>query len=168
MGNALMRMFIRIVDKTNEWVGKLISFLMIPLVLITVYEVFMRYVVKRPTIWAWDLNIQVFAAIVMLGGGYTLLQKGHVVVDVFVMTMNPRKRAFLDLLTSFFFFVGILVLLLGGWEMAWMSLKAHETMPTVWAPPYYIMKFMVPVGAFLVLIQGVSEFMKNLLLLLNR
>jgi len=163
-----MQTFIRIVDKTNEWIGKIVSFLMIPLVLITVFEVVMRYIVKQPTIWAWDLNIQVFAAIVMLGGGYTLLKKGHVVVDVFVMAMNPRKRALIDLVTSFFFFVGVLVLLLGGWEMAWMSLKVGETMPTVWAPPYYIMKLMVPVGAFFVLVQGVSEFMKNLILFLNK
>jgi TRAP-type mannitol/chloroaromatic compound transport system permease small subunit len=41
-------------------------------------------------------------------------------------------------------------------------------MPTVWAPPYYIMKLMVPVGAFFVLVQGVSEFMKNLILFLNK
>lgn len=163
-----MQTFIRMVDKTNEWVGKTVSFLMIPLVLITVFEVVMRYIVKRPTIWAWDLNIQVFAAIVMLGGGYTLLQKGHVVVDVFVLTMNPRKRALLDLFTSFFFFAGILVLLIGGWEMAWMSLKVGETMPTIWAPPYYVMKLMVPVGAFFVLLQGISEFMKNLILFLNK
>ncbi|RJR18477.1 MAG: TRAP transporter small permease subunit [Desulfobacteraceae bacterium] len=163
-----MQKFIRIVDSINDFLGKVAAFLMVPLVLITAYEVIMRYVVKRPTIWAWDLNTQVFAAIAMLGGGYTLMQKGHVVVDVFVIKMDPRKRALLDIFTSLFFFGGVIVLLAGGWEMAWMSIKANETMPTVWAPPFYTMKLLVPVGAFFLLLQGVSEFLKNILLIFKK
>ena len=162
-----MRSFIRAVDAINNIMGKISAALMAPLTLVTAYEVIMRYIVKRPTIWAWDLNTQVFAAIVMLGGGYTLLHKGHVVVDVFVIKMSPKKRAWLDLLTSIIFFIGILVLMIGGWEMAWMSIKAGETMPTVWAPPYYTMKMLVPVGSFFVLLQGVSEMLKNILFLLG-
>lgn len=162
-----MQWFIRIVDKTNTWVGKAVSFLLIPLVLITTYEVVMRYIVKHPTIWSWDLNIQIFAGIIMLGGGYTLLQKGHVVVDVLVSDLSAKKRAILDIFTSFFFFLGMIVLILGGWEMAWISLKAKETMPTIWAPPYYTMKLLIPVGAFLVLLQGISEFLKKLMVVFS-
>lgn len=163
-----MQFFIRIVDKTNLWIGKAVSFLLIPLTLITAYEVVMRYLVKRPTIWSWDLNIQLFAAIIMLGGGYTLLQKGHVAVDVLVINIEPKKRAILDLITSLFFFLGIIVLILGGWEIAWMSLKAKETMPTIWAPPYYTMKLLVPVGAFLVFIQGIAEFFKKFIIVFSK
>ena len=158
-----MHSIIRVIDKTNEWIGQAVSFLMIPLVLITAYEVVMRYIVERPTIWSWDLNIQIFAAIIMLGGGYTLLNSNHVVVDVLVVNMDPRKRAILDLITSLFFFMGMIVLLAGGWEMAWLSFKARETMPTIWAPPYYPMKMLIPVGTFLVLLQGISELLKNII-----
>ncbi|MCP4623359.1 MAG: TRAP transporter small permease subunit [bacterium] len=163
----MMNYFIRFIDKTNEWVGKAVSFLLIPLVLITAYEVVMRYIVERPTIWSWDLNIQIFAAIIMLGGGYTLLNKNHVVVDVLVMNMGARKRAILDLITSFFFFMGMLVLLAGGWEMAWLSFNARETMPTIWAPPYYPMKMLIPAGTLLVVLQGISELLKNIIIVFS-
>jgi TRAP-type mannitol/chloroaromatic compound transport system permease small subunit len=166
--DPIMQLFIRIVDKTNEWIGKVVSLLLVPLVLITTFEVVMRYIFKRPTIWGWDLNIQIFAAIIMLGGGYTFLQGGHVHVDVLVINMEPKKRAILDLITSLFFFLGIIVLILGGWQMAWMSLKAKETMPTIWAPPYYIMKLLVPVGAFLVFIQGISELFKKFIIVFSK
>ena len=162
-----MRFFINIIDKTNEWIGKVVCLLLIPLVLITAYEVVMRYVVQRPTIWSWDLNIQIFAAIIMLGGGYTLLHKNHVVVDVLVINMSPRKRAILNLLTSVFFFLGMIVLLVSSWEMAWMSFQAREAMPTIWAPPYYIMKMLIPVGTFLVILQGVSETLKNIIIVFS-
>jgi len=159
-----MQSIIRVIDKANIMAGHVASALMVPLVLITAYEVLMRYVIQRPTIWAWDLNIQIFAAVNLLGGGYTLLTKGHVSVDVFVFALSPKKRAVLDLLTSAFFFFGVTVLLVGGWEIAWMSVKAKESMPTIWAPPYYTMKLLIPIGAFFVLIQGISEFLKNLLI----
>jgi TRAP-type mannitol/chloroaromatic compound transport system permease small subunit len=159
-----MRRIIKVIDKVNSIVGHIAGALMVPLVFITAFEVVMRYIIQRPTIWAWDLNIQVFAAVNLLGGGYTLLVKGHVTVDVFVLNLSEKKRAVLDLITALFFFLGVLVLLVGGWEIAWMSVKSRETMPTVWAPPYYTMRLLIPVGAFFVLIQGISEFLKNLLI----
>ena len=163
-----MQWYIRIVDKMNEWIGKVFCWLMLPLMCITVFEVFMRYVLQRPTIWAWDLNIQIFAAIIFLGGGYALLEKSHVMVDVFTINMGGRKLALLNLITSSFFFFGMVVLMIGGWEMFTMSWKVKEAMPTIWAPPYYWMKLLVPIGALLLLLQGISEFIKNLYILFGK
>lgn len=160
-----MQWYVRIVDSMNERIGKIFSWLMIPLMGITALEVFMRYVVKRPTIWAWDVNIQIFAAIIFLGGGYALLEKSHVAVDVFTINMGARKLALMNLITSLFFFFGIVVLMIGGWEMFKMSWKVKEAMPTIWGPPYYWMKLLVPIGALLLLLQGISEFIKNLYIL---
>ena len=148
-----MFLFCKVVDSITDWIGRLSSYLLIPLMLIITFEAIMRYWFRHPTIWAWDLNIQIFAGIVMLSGAYSLLKKGHVGVDVLVLNMNTRKKAILDLFTSFFFFIGLVVLLIGGTKMALMSLKVHETMPTVWGPPYYYMKMLVPLGALLVTIQ---------------
>ena len=163
-----MKRIIRSIDKLNGWIGMIVCLLMAPLVLITTFEVFMRYIAKRPTIWAWDLNIQVFAILIMLGGGYTLLEKKHVMVDVFVLRMAPRTRAILDITTSVFLFLGVIVLMIGGWEIAWASFKAKEAMPTIWAPPYYYMKMTIPIGAFLVFLQGISDLLKNLMVVFWR
>lgn len=159
-----MRSFIRAVDRLNEWAGKLAAILLVPLTLITAYEVFMRYVMEKPTIWSWDLNIQIFAGIVMLGGGDTLRRKGHVAMDVVVQKLPPAKRAVLDLLTSLILFFGLIVLFYGGWDQAWSSIKVMERMPTVWAPPYYTMKALIPIGAALILLQGMAEFCRNLMI----
>ena len=163
-----MRLFILIVDTMNKWIGKTFCWLLVPLVCITTLEVIMRYVFKRPTIWAWDTNIQIFAAITFLGGGYALLEKGHVTVDVLTLNMSPRKKAFLHILTSVFFFFGIGAVMIGGWEMFLMSWKVKETMPTIWAPPYYWMKLLVPLGCFFLILQGLSELFKNVLILFGK
>ncbi|MBN2231303.1 MAG: TRAP transporter small permease subunit [Deltaproteobacteria bacterium] len=163
-----MQWYVRAIDNVNRLIGNIFCWLMLPLVCITTFEVFMRYVMKRPTIWAWDANIQVFAAIIFLGGGYALLEKSHVMVDVFTINMTKRRLALLNLLTSVFFFFGMGVLVFGGWEMFKMSWKVKEHMPTIWAPPYYWMKLLVPVGALLLFLQGISEFIKNIYILLGK
>lgn len=158
-----MQAYIRFMDFLTDWIGKIFCWLMLPLVLITCIEVFMRYVVAQPTIWAWDVNIQIFAVIIFLSGGYALRHKGHITVDVLTINMSPRKTAILSLFTSIFFFFGITTLMILGWEMFLMSWKVSEKMPTIWAPPYYWMKLMIPLGCFLLLAQGVAEFFKDLL-----
>lgn len=156
-----MRTIVKIIDAINEWVGRIISLLMIPLVLITVYEVVMRYVFRNPTIWAWDLNIQIFAAIIMLGGGYTLLNDGHVKVDVIISKFSEKTKTILELLAPVFILISAGVLMVYGWDMAWMSFQIRETVATVWAPPYYYMKALVPAGALLLFLQGLSETIKG-------
>jgi len=163
-----MRWYIRTVDTMTEWIGNILCWLLIPLVFITAFEVFMRYVMKQPTIWAWDVNIQIFAAITFFSGGYALFTKGHVTVDVFTLRMEKRKRAILEIITSFFFFFGIIMLMIKGYEMFLMSWSVKENMPTIWAPPYYIMKFFVPLGCALLLLQGISEFFKNLYIIAGK
>ncbi len=167
-GDSIMKWYIKMVDTLNEWVGKIFCWLLVPLVCITALEVFMRYVMQRPTIWAWDVNIQIFAALTFLGGGYALLEKSHVTVDVFTIKMSPRMQAVVHLITSSIFFFGVVILIIKGWEMFMMSWKVGERMPTIWAPPYYWMKLLVPLGSFLLLLQGSSEFLKNLYILFAR
>ena len=82
--------------------------------------------------------------------------------------MSEKKRAVLDLITSVFFFLGVLVLLIGGWEVGMMSYSIREAMPTIWGPPYYPMKMLVPIGAFLVLIQGISDVLKRIAVLVSK
>ena len=154
--------WVRFADTVNKWIGRTVSFLLLPITFITSFEVFMRYIVRSPTIWAWDLNIQLSATVILLGGGYTLMEKGHVAVDILVINMSPKRRALLDLITSPFFFFGFLILLWYGWEVGWTSFQAREAMPTVWAPPYYPIKLLIPIGALLLLIQGVAKFIRDL------
>lgn len=158
--------YINLVERINRLVGKVIAAFIVLITFITVFEVMARYIFKRPTIWAWDLNIQLFAALVMIGGGYTLMEKGHVAIDIIWATLSPRTRAVLDVITSFFFFLGIGVILLYGWEVAWASWKSREAMPTIWGPPYYTYKACIPAGAVLLLLQGLAKLLQDLIFLI--
>ncbi len=168
MMNRILDRFLAIVDATNTWVGKGVS-LTIPLIMLIVsFEVIMRYVFRAPTIWAWDINVQLFAALVFLGGGYTLLEKGHVSIDIFYDRLSVRKKAVLDLVTAPVFFIFFIVLV---WELGSMtldSIEEREVLSTILAPPIYPLKIVVTIGTFFFLMQGVAKFIRDLRTVFNK
>ena len=136
----LCRTYIKAVGMLNTFIGGAISILPLVITVLTAFEVMMRYFFEKPTIWVWDLNIQLFAVLIMLGGGYTLLHKGHISVDFFTMNVSAKRKALMDVITSVVFFFSMIIMLYCGWEIAWESWIRRETMATLWAPPLYTMK----------------------------
>jgi TRAP-type mannitol/chloroaromatic compound transport system permease small subunit len=162
-----MRGFCRVIDWINEQGGTLISFLILILVVVVLYEICARYLFNRPTIWAQEISQMIYGAYVILLGGYVLRRGGHVNVEILYGKFSPRTRAIIDLFTwlLFFFFCGLL--LIKGWEMAWDSFKVRETEPTSFAPPVYPIKMMIPLGALLILLQGLARFLRSLALAIS-
>lgn len=166
--NDLMDKFVQGVDFVNKWTGQIIAFLIAVIILIITFEVIMRYLVNSPTIWAWDTNKMLFAVVTFLGGGYTLLKKNHVAIDIFYCNWSVKKKAVADLITFpiFFIFIAIMMWTLG--DMAVESLVTRETVSSAWAPPLYPMKIITVIGAFLLLLQGIAGFVRNLKILMTK
>src|SRR5262245_17257876 len=72
---------IRTIDTFTEWTGYLFVLLIIPLVFANVVEVFARYVLRAPTVWALDTTTMSYAALFMLGCALALLKGAHVRTD---------------------------------------------------------------------------------------
>ncbi|MFQ5896904.1 MAG: TRAP transporter small permease subunit [Candidatus Methylomirabilia bacterium] len=155
---------IRYVDTLSRWVGKLVAWIVIPLVLGATYEVFARYVFNAPTIWAYDLSYMLYGGHFMLGAGYALLNKAHIRTDIFYEKWSPRTQGWVDAIAYLFlFFPGMIFFFLSGWDSAYYSWTIREVSDaTAWQPPVYPLKMAVPVGAILLMIQGVAELLKSL------
>ena len=138
------------------------SMLFLPLVGIVMMEVVLRHFFNSPTIWAWDVNVQLAAAIAILGGGYGLLYGRHVVVDVMVGHLSPRARARIDLVTSALFFFVMAILLWVAVSWAERSLSSRELYTSLLEPPIYPLRIVVAIGVFLMLMQGVAKFIRDL------
>jgi len=157
-----IKIFLRSIDSISEWTGKMVSFLIIVITGVTIWEVILRYIFNSPTIWAFDAAYLIFGAYGVLGGAYTLYFKGHVNVDILYGRLPLRIRAIIDLLTYPFFFLFCGLLLWKGGDMAWDSLKIMERGSSAWSPPVYPIKLTIPLGAFLLLLQGTAKFIRDL------
>jgi len=155
--------FIKFIDRINEWVGKAVSYLVVPLTLIVVFEVVMRYVFDAPTLWAWDVNMYLGGLMTILGAGYAHLYKSHVSVEFLLEKWSPPKKVFLDLILSPLIILPLAILAWYGFEAAWQSVKINEHYSSLWEPPIYPLRMAIPIGAVLFLLQAVSRFIGDIL-----
>jgi len=157
-----MQKIIGIFNGISEISGKLLMWLPWILMLIIMWEIVLRNVFNHPTIWAHELSIMVFAALTIMGGAYTLRYRAHVNMDLFYMRLSPRGKAILDIITFPFFLVFCVIILWLGWEFALRSVKVLEISQSNWAPPIWPIKLAIPLGALLLIIQGISNFLSDL------
>jgi len=160
-----------ICDRINEWIG---SFIVAPAVFLFILIIFsnviMRYVFNTSFVFMAELEWHVFAFIFLMGAGFTLLHDGHVRVDIFYSTMDRKKQAYIN-------FFGVLLFLLPSCyfvlttTIPWVivSYKVGEiSIDPGGIPARFLLKAILPMGYFLMLIQGVSLFIKSLFIILGK
>lgn len=158
----MMKSLLQIIDSVSEWSGKIFSLLAIVVVFIISYEVIARYAFGSPTKWAHESMTFLSGMLYILGGAYTLYVRGHVNVDVLYGRLSVRQRAILDLVTFPFFLAFAGVILWSGGILGWESVMRWEVSRSHWAPPLWPIRLMVPLGALLLLAQGLAKFVRDL------
>jgi len=163
-----MNQFLFFIDRLSAWIGKGFGWCILVLTFATSYEVFVRYVLRSPTSWAFDISYIMYGTLFMMAGGYALSRNAHVRGDFVYRLWPPRVQAGVELVLYFiFFFPGLLALIYAG------IIYAHESwnyMPfgpdgpmgeiSINSPvgvPIFPLKTLLPLACFIVLLQGVAE-----------
>ena len=149
-------------DAITRVVGRVTAWLIIPMVGSLVYEVFARYLFDAPTVWAYDMTYMLYGTFFMLGSAWTLQRGGHIRTDSFYANWSPRRKAIVDAACYVLFYLPAMVVFLKlGAEYFWKSFQQNERIVTSpWLPIVWPFKFVMPVTAALLIIQGVSELIK--------
>jgi len=156
-----MRNLIRIVNQVVEWSGMVLLWFPWVVTFIIIWEIVLRYVFNLPTIWAHELSLMVFGALSMLGGAYAHKHRAHVNMDLFYAHLSPRGKLILDAITFPFFLIFCGILLWKGWEFAWRSIRLWEYSHSNWAPLIWPIKLTIPLGALLIILQGLSNLLSD-------
>ncbi len=147
------------INKLSMWIGHAFAWCILVLTFAISYEVFVRYVLRDPTAWAFDVSYIMYGALFMMAGAYTLSRDGHVRGDVFYRLWPPRVQAGVELVLYFlFFFPGMLALVYAGYDYAAESVGWGEA--SINSPAgvkIYPLKIILPVSAFFLLLQGIAE-----------
>lgn len=162
MGGVTLENFLLFIDRLSAGVGKAFGWCIVIMTLGTCYEVFMRYVLRAPTDWAFDMAYCMYGALFMMAGAYTLSRNGHVRGDVVFRLLPYRTQAGIELtLYLIFFFPSFLMLFLYGLPYAHTSFIQREV--TIYSPaglPIWPLKMLIPLGAAFMLFQGVAEVIR--------
>ena len=154
-----MTRFIFLVDMLTAWVGKAFSWCILLLTFGIGYEVFVRYVMRDPTTWAFDLSYMMYGTLFMMAGAYTLSRDGHVRGDVIYRLWKPRTQAIVEFILYFlFFFPGVLALIIAGADYAgdsWFYKEVSGASPA--DVPIFQFKTVIPVAGGLLFLQGLAQ-----------
>jgi TRAP-type mannitol/chloroaromatic compound transport system permease small subunit len=160
-----MNRFLFFIDSLSTWVGKAFAWLILVLTLGVSYEVFVRYVLRAPTTWAFDFSYINYGALFLMAGAYTLARNGHVRADVLYRLWKPRTQASMDLALYILFFIpAVVAFMYSGWNYAKMSVAFREV--SIFSPagvPVFPLKALIPLTGLLLFIQGVAEIIRCLL-----
>ena len=160
-----MERFILLIDSFTAWVGKAFAWCIMLLAVGVAYEVFVRYALRDPTSWAFDISYMMYGTLFMMAGAYTLARDGHVRGDVVYRLWKPKTQAIVELvLYVLFFFPGILALIFAGWEYAQESWFYGEV--SVMSPanvPIFQFKTIIPIAGGLLLLQGTAQVCRCIL-----
>lgn len=157
------------IDTFSTKQGEVTSMLIIPLLGVVIYEVFMRYGFNSPTIWGFEATTFLYGMHFMFGLAYTDVKKGHVQVDIFTSLAPKKIRALLGVITTAVFFLPVMIFMtISSWGFALTSATGHELNSTSWAPPLYPFKIIMALCFFILLLQGISNLIRDFQILLNK
>lgn len=160
-----MHLHTRVTDAL-EWLniraGEFVAYWAVISVFVYYYEVIARFVFNSPTNWVHESMFLMYGMQYMLCGAYAYREDQHVRVDVFYTKFSPRGKAIADIFTSVFFFIFMLTMLWTGARFAMDAINNHEVSFTEWGVQYWPVKLMLPIGAFLMVLQGLSKLIKDI------
>ena len=157
-----METLIRNIEKISLKVGKAASYLIFVFMFLMVYEVIARYFFESPTIWVHEVCGYIFAAYIALTGAWVLLEKGHVAVDMIYQFFPEPLRRTADLLVSLVALFMFCVLFWQGYKFAWHAFATDQHSHTLFGPPLWPMKSMLPAGALFFILQIIADLLKTL------
>lgn len=156
------------VDALSLWSGRIAAWLTLVGILILTYEVAGRYFFGFTWPLAHELSTKLLGVMYVLAGSYALLEKSHVGVDVLYSRMPRKVKAGIDVFVSVFFFLFVGAILIYGWEFftdSYGRLQRSLENPELVVYPF---KFFIPLGALLLLLQGIANLIRDIAVLMGK
>lgn len=151
-----------IIDGVAELMGRFGWLLILYCMIFGVTDVFLRYVLNQPSQWIGTTMQAAMVLMACVGGAYALKYDSFVKLDVFYANASRRTKAVLDVLTAGFSFLFLYVLITRGIDAAQLSFRLNQVTPTAVPIPLGPIKSAIPLGAAVVLIMVIRQFIRDL------
>lgn len=160
--NALLG-FSRLIDALTERIGKSIIWLVLVVTLISAGNALMRYTINYSSNAYLEIQWYLFSAIFLLGSGYTLMKNEHVRIDLISGRLSARGRAWIDVFGIIFFLMPMAIAItVLSWPVFLLALETKEYSSNAGGLIVWPVRLLVPVGFFLLVLQGISELIKRI------
>lgn len=154
--------FVHAVDAVNRVVGRFSMYLVFLMIGILLYEPIARNLFDQSCIWAVEMAQFTMAAYYLLGGGYSMILKGHVRMDLLYDRWSDRTKAKVDAVTGLFLIFYLVFLLYGSYSSIEYAVMYGQKNRSAWAPYMAPIKIIMGLGVLLMLLQSIATFFKDI------
>ena len=153
----------RLIDALNEWVGRLTYWLVLVAVLVSAGNATIRYLFNMSSNAWLEIQWYLFSAVFLFCAGYALLHNQHVRIDVVTGRLSKQAQAWIDILGTLFFLLPMaLTILWLSWPVFVDAYRHNEVSTNAGGLIVWPARLMLPVGFFLLILQGLSELIKRI------
>ena len=156
-----VKSYVRWVDAVNQKVGLVAMYMIFVMMAILFYSSISKSFFT-PSLWTLEMAQFTMVAYYLLGGGYSLQHDNHVRMDLLYSRWSDRGKAWADAFSVLFLILFLGVLLYGAIDSTSYSFQYKERSPTAWRPYLWPIKVIMCVAIFLMLLQAISEFFKDI------
>ncbi len=148
--------------KVNEVLAVTAGAIIILMMMMVVVDVSGRYLFNKPIVGGIEIEQIMLAYVIFFSFAYALVVGGHVRMTLLLDRFHPRLRLLAELLAGVLGLTLFGLLTWGGWTQFWESWVMREYMPAAIDLPFWLPKFAVPVGMFLISVQFIVHFLTHL------
>ena len=166
--NALLAVS-RAIDAMSERIGRLVYWLILAVVLISATNATVRKAFNYSSNAYLEIQWYLFSVIFLFGAGYVLLRNEHVRIDIISGRLSARAQNWIDVFgLVFFLFPMAFVIMYFSWPLFMDSFTRNEVSTNAGGLIIWPARLMVPIGFFLLIVQGASELIKRIAFLQSK
>ncbi|MBR9653339.1 TRAP transporter small permease subunit [Thalassovita aquimarina] len=151
-----------LLDNVSLFLGRVAMMLILLLVSVMFYEVVVRYVFEKPTLWANELSLWMAGFIFLLSGLYAMQQRSHIRIYLLYDILPGWAQKLSDTVSVALIWAFTISMIWGGLNEAQAKILRWETFGTAFDPPIpATMKPMVLLVILLVSIQALANLIAD-------
>ena len=154
--------YVRVVDYLSTRFGRIAMYLIFLMIGTLLLDAVTRNMLNIPLFWCVELAQFTLAAYYIMGGPYSMQLESHVRMDLLYDRLSERNKARMDSFTAIFLVVYLIVLLIGCMSSTIYSIETNQRLFSMWNPSVVPIKLIMLFGIFLMLLQTLSTFFKDL------
>lgn len=159
---SVIRLYVRYVDMVNRAIGRVAMYLLFVMGGIQLYSTFSRLLTGMPVNWALEMTQFLLVTYFLVGAAYSMQEGAHVRMDLFYGRLQPKRQAFVDVITILFVIFYLVVMVRGGWSSTEYAITYSQKNYSAWSPLMWPVKLAMTVGIFLMLLQAISNLFKDI------